>query len=52
MKSTVEIALRELPEEIALRELVETETGRQHLGRLMTGEGTDLADDDVMQGAW
>ena len=43
MKSTVAIALKEL---------VDTETRRQHLVRLMTGEGTDLADEDLMQGAW
>ena len=36
----------------ALRQVVEAELRRRHLRRLETGEGTDLADPDVMQGAW
>lgn len=36
----------------ALRSLIDTELRRRHLRRLETGEGTDLGDDEVMQGAW
>ena len=36
----------------ALRQLVDAELRRRHLRRLETGEGTDLADRDVMKGAW
>ncbi len=36
----------------ALRELIDAELRRRHLRRLETGEGTDLADDDVMRRAW
>ena len=36
----------------ALQQLVDAELRRRHLRRLETGEGTDLADPDVMQGAW
>jgi len=37
---------------VALRELVESELRRAHLRRLEAGTGTDLADDQIMQGAW
>lgn len=36
----------------ALRSFIDTELRRRHLRRLETGEGTDLGDDEVMQGAW
>lgn len=36
----------------ALRELIATEIRRRHLHRLTTGTGIDLADEEVMQGAW
>jgi len=36
----------------ALRQLVDAELRRRHLRRLETGEGIDLADRDVMKGAW
>lgn len=36
----------------ALQELIDAELRRRHLRRLETGEGTDLADDDVMRRAW
>ena len=36
----------------ALRQVVEAELRRRHLRRLEAWEGTDLADPDVMQGAW
>lgn len=36
----------------ALRELIDTELRRQHLQRLTTGEGINLGDEEVMQGAW
>ena len=36
----------------SLRELINAELRRQHLVRLVTGEGTDIADDEVMAGAW
>lgn len=36
----------------ALVELIEIELRRQHLRRLETGDGTDLADETVMQTAW
>jgi len=38
--------------ETALREIVQAELRRHHLRRLEKSDGTDLADDDVMQGAW
>jgi Arc/MetJ family transcription regulator len=37
---------------IALQQLIDAELRRRHLHRLETGEGTDLADDLTMQGAW
>lgn len=36
----------------ALRQLLDTELRRQHLHRLETGQGTDLGDEEIMQGAW
>jgi len=36
----------------SLRELVEAELRRRHLRRLVTGEGTDLGDEEIMSGAW
>ncbi|MEA2057980.1 MAG: type II toxin-antitoxin system VapB family antitoxin [Actinomycetota bacterium] len=36
----------------ALQQLVDAELRRRHLRRLESGEGTDLADDEIMQGAW
>jgi len=36
----------------SLREVINAELRRQHLVRLATGEGTDIADDEVMAGAW
>ena len=36
----------------ALREVVNAELRRQHLLRLVIGEGTDIADEEVMAGAW
>ena len=36
----------------ALQQLLDTELRRQHLHRLETGRGTDLGDDEIMQGAW
>ena len=36
----------------ALQEVVETDLRRRHLRRLETREGTDLADDETMRGAW
>ncbi len=36
----------------ALRQLLDTELRRQHLRRLETGQGTDLGDEEIMQGAW
>ncbi|MDE0120800.1 MAG: type II toxin-antitoxin system VapB family antitoxin [bacterium] len=36
----------------SLREVINAELRRQHLVRLVTGEGTDIADDEVMAGAW
>ena len=37
---------------IALQQLVDAELRRRHLRRLESSEGTDLADDETMQGAW
>jgi Arc/MetJ family transcription regulator len=37
---------------IALQQLVDAELRRRHLRRLEDGEGTDLADDEIMQDAW
>lgn len=36
----------------ALQELIDIELRRRHLRRLETGDGTDLGDAEVMQGAW
>ena len=36
----------------ALRQLLDAELRRQHLRRLETGRGTDLGDEEIMQGAW
>ncbi len=36
----------------SLRELINAERRRRHLIRLATGEGTDIADEEVMVGAW
>ena len=36
----------------SLRELINAELRRIHLQRLVTGEGTDLADDRIMSQAW
>lgn len=36
----------------ALKQLIDSELRRRHLHRLETGDGTDLADDGVTQGAW
>ena len=36
----------------ALRQLLDTELRRQHLRRLETAQGTDLGDEEIMQGAW
>lgn len=36
----------------SLRELIKAELRRRHLHRLVTGEGIDLSDDQIMSGAW
>ena len=36
----------------SLREVINAELRRQHLGRLVNGEGTDIANDEVMADAW
>lgn len=36
----------------ALQHVVDSDLRRRHLGRLEAGEGTDLADDEVMRDAW
>lgn len=36
----------------SLRDLINAELRRRHLRRLVTGEGIDLGDDQVMSGAW
>lgn len=36
----------------SLRELINAELRRRHFRRLVSGEGTDLADDDLMSSAW
>jgi Arc/MetJ family transcription regulator len=36
----------------ALAEVVKTELRRRHARRLVSGDGTDLGDDDVMTQAW
>ena len=36
----------------ALQQVIDSELRRRHLRRLESGEGTDLADDEVMRDAW
>ena len=36
----------------ALQQVIDIELRRRHLRRLESGEGTDLADDEVMRDAW
>lgn len=36
----------------ALQQVIDSELRRRHLRRLEAGEGTDLADEEVMRGAW
>ena len=36
----------------ALQQVIDSELRRRHLQRLEAGTGTDLANDEVMQGAW
>ncbi len=36
----------------SLREVINAELRRQHLARLVTGEGTDIANDEVTADAW
>ena len=36
----------------ALQRVIDSELRRRHLRRLESGEGTDLADDEVMRDAW
>lgn len=36
----------------ALQHVVDSDLRRRHLRRLEAGEGTDLADDEVMRDAW
>lgn len=36
----------------ALQQVIDSELRRRHLRRLEAGAGTDLADDEVMRGAW
>ena len=36
----------------ALQRVIDSELRRRRLRRLESGEGTDLADDEVMRGAW
>ena len=36
----------------ALQEVIDGELRRRHLRRLEAAAGTDLADDEVMRGAW
>ena len=38
--------------DLALRELVSNELRRRHLRRLISGDGVDLADEQVMSRAW
>lgn len=37
---------------VALQHLVDTALRRRHVERFSRGTGTDLADENVMQGAW
>ena len=36
----------------ALQQVIDSELRRRHLQRLEASVGTDLADDEVMRGAW
>ena len=36
----------------ALQQVIDSELRGRHLRRLEAGEGIDLADDEVMRGAW
>ena len=36
----------------ALQQVIDSELRHRHLQRLEAGTGTDLADDEVMRGAW
>lgn len=36
----------------ALQQVIDSDLRRRHLRRLEAGEGTDLADDEVMRDAW
>ncbi|MYI56670.1 MAG: type II toxin-antitoxin system VapB family antitoxin [Acidimicrobiia bacterium] len=36
----------------ALQQVIDSELRRRHLRRLQASEGTDLADEEVMRGAW
>lgn len=36
----------------ALQQVIDSELRRRHLRRLEAGEGTDLADEEAMRGAW
>ena len=36
----------------ALQQVIDGELRRRHLRRLESGEGTDLADEEVMRDAW
>ena len=36
----------------ALQQVIDSELRRRHLRRLESGEGTDLANDEVMRDAW
>jgi len=36
----------------ALQQLIDTELRRRHLRRLESGKGSDLADKELMRGAW
>lgn len=36
----------------ALQQVIDGELRRRHLRRLEAGTGTDLADEEVMRGAW
>lgn len=36
----------------ALQQVIDSELRRRHLWRLESGEGTDLADEEVMRDAW
>ena len=36
----------------ALQQVIDSELRRRHLRRLESGEGTDLADDELMRDAW